>query len=130
MCFWYRLDGWENAKVGISPCRDLVFNEKAEYIGGTIDVVVENFDVDHLSYVNLLSYLKDLGYVTMKCLWVYIDSTGEFSLVVSDQILTYIEILTYIGQNLNYRDSLDIYVEGGIRLFAKVHSQLASDVLS
>ncbi|KAK1381478.1 hypothetical protein POM88_028222 [Heracleum sosnowskyi] len=39
-------------------------------IGGALDVLEENFDLDPLSLVNLVAYAKDLGYLKVNRTWV------------------------------------------------------------
>ena len=52
-----------------------------------MDVVEDKFDLDHLSYVNVQAYVKELGYTSMGAIWVNHDSMGGFCVVMDDLIL-------------------------------------------
>ena len=95
------------------------YRGKRQYVGGHVDVVEDKFDLDHLSYVNVQAYIKELGYVSVGAIWVSNDTIGDFCLVVDDLILC------SIAEKLGNGDKLDFYVVGGIKIFPDLSSQIS-----
>ena len=94
------------------------YRGKREYVGGHVDVIEDKFDLDHLSYVNVQAYIKELGYASVGAIWVNQDTVGDFCLVMDDLILC------SIAEKVENGDKLDFYVVGGIKLFSDLSSQV------
>ena len=97
---------------------------KKQYVGGQMDVVEDKFDLDHLLYVNVQAYVKELGYTSMGAIWVNHDSMRGFCLVMDDLILC------AIAEKVGNGDKLEFYVVGGIKLFLDLSSQVSNNRLN
>lgn len=74
--------------------------EKSWYWGGASVVVDNHFDLDHLSFINIKSYAKDLGYIDK--VWTNNKTLGYLIELEDDSKVE------QIVNNLNHRETLNI----------------------
>ncbi|KAK9149069.1 hypothetical protein Scep_007826 [Stephania cephalantha] len=55
-----------------------------QYINGKRKLISSHFDVDLLSYPNVMSYVKDLGYTTISALYYFNCGKKDFVIVKDD----------------------------------------------
>lgn len=68
-------------------------------------MVDENFNLDHLSLMNLVTYAKDLGYLNVNKIWFPGKSTGDFIQLVDDSKVG------EIGNSLHNGGILNVYID-------------------
>ncbi|EEF47659.1 conserved hypothetical protein [Ricinus communis] len=85
--------------------RKVITSSNSRYVGGETTVVEEYFDLDLLSYPNLVAYIKELGHVGFTGLYYKGRVSEDFILLINDR-----DIYT-IGSKLCSGDKLDIFVQ-------------------
>ncbi|EEF48010.1 conserved hypothetical protein [Ricinus communis] len=75
-----------------------------KYIGGEARLMETALDVDHLSFPNIMSYVKDLGYKEIGGLFYKEQGGGEFIVIIDDAPLM------CINNVFKTRDMLEFYI--------------------
>ena len=78
---------------------------KGKYEGGEVTIVDEEFDVDLLSYPNLLSYVLELGYPHIGGLYYRCGTSGSFIILIDDVIML------SLGKKLKHKDELYLFID-------------------
>ena len=78
---------------------------KGKYEEGKVTVVDKEFDVDLLSYPNLLSYVLELGYPHIGGLYYRCGTSGSFIILIDDAIVV------SLGKKLKHKDEMHLFID-------------------
>ena len=80
----------------------------SSYVGGDVSCVEDKFDIDNMSYPNLMYYVKNLGYSLIGGIYYKCELTREFVLIHDDKGA--VELV----QNMISSSELHLYVDHAI----------------